>query len=218
MAQNNEEPTGLKHQLLVYRFIAGRYRPVGMALFLIGLIAQLARFVPALQSPRAFLGADDLAKLGIAAMIAGAGIWILTIFMMRQAYVQCQKDYVMIHLMFSHVVFAYQRLNEVKTVKVSHLYDPKKIKGQDKNVIKPLIGETAITAELTDWPLPEKRLRRTLSQFLFDTREQGFLFIVPNPGKLSMELNSFMERSRGRKDEESQRYLDPIERLRHQSR
>src|SRR5215831_7006235 len=100
MAENAENlvaQEGTKHPLLVYRFIAGRYRPAGVLLFVVGLLAQLARIVPALQSTR-FLGPQELSALGLACLIAGAGIWILTIFMARQAYVLCRKEYLLIHL------------------------------------------------------------------------------------------------------------------------
>ncbi len=207
---------GTKHPLLVYRFIAIRYRPAGVLLFLVGLLALLPWLIPQLRFQSAILNYNQLAILGMGALIAGAGLWILTIFMERRAYVQCRPDYLVIRSAFHTVAVAYQRFNTIQPVQVGRVYSIKEIKGREQTFIKPLAGDTALEAVVSDFPVSEKRLHRHFSRFLFSPREKAFMFIVPRPQQLSIELNSFIQRARDARSEEQTRYLDPIERLKYQ--
>ncbi len=207
---------GTKHPLLVYRFIAGRYRPAGVLLFVIGLLALLPWLIPQLRFTNSILNYNQLAILGMGAMIAGAGLWILTIFMQRRAYVQCRPEYLVIRTAFHTVAVAYQRFNTIQPVQVGRVYNIKEIKGRERTFIKPLAGDSALEAIVSDFPVSEKRLRRHFSRFVLSPREKAFLFIVPRPQQLSIELNSFIQRARDTRAEDQLRYLDPIERLKYQ--
>jgi hypothetical protein len=216
--QNSSEGgPGAKHPLLVYRFIAGRYRPAGVLLFAMGLLALLPWLIPALRFSNAILNYIQLATVGMGALIAGAGLWILTIFMERRAYVQCRPEYLVIRTAFHTVAVAYQRFNSIQPVQVGRVFNIKEIKGRERNFIKPLAAETAVEAMVADFPVPEKRLRRHFSRFLLSPRDKAFLFIVPRSQQLSIELNTFIQRARDTRAADQQRYLDPIERLKYQN-
>jgi hypothetical protein len=216
--QNSSETSpGIKHPLLVYRFIAGRYRPAGVLLFVMGLLALLPWLIPALRFSNAILNYVQLATLGMGALIGGAGLWILTIFMERRAYVQCRPEYLVIRTAFHTVAVAYQRFNTIQPVQVGRVFNIKEIKGRERTFIKPLAAETAVEALVGEFPVPEKRLRRHFSRFLLSPRDKAFLFIVPRAQQLSIELNTYIQRARDTRVADQQRYLDPIERLKYQN-
>jgi hypothetical protein len=53
-APSDVNAVGAKHELLVYRFIGARYRPAGVLLFIMGIVALLPTFIPALRFPTRF--------------------------------------------------------------------------------------------------------------------------------------------------------------------
>jgi hypothetical protein len=219
MAKQQAEPsakTGGKYPLLVYRFIARRYRPAGVLLFIVGLIALLPWWIEELRPKNFILTYQQLAYMGIGALVLGALIWILSLRIERRAYVQCLPQYMIIRAPFHSVAVAYPRFNSIQPVQVGRIFDVKAIKGRERHFIKPLAGENAIEAEVGEFPVPEKRLKRHFSRFLLDPREKGFIFIVPRPQQLSIELNTYMQRAMDEHKGEQQRYLDPIERLKYQ--
>ena len=219
MAKKQTDPStdpGEKHPLLVYRFIARRYRPAGVLLFVMGLISLLPTVVPALRFKNSFLNYTQLSYVGIGALIGGAGLWILSLFMERRAYVQCRPEFFLIRTATHSVAIAYQRINTVQPVQVARIWNMKDIKGRERTFIKPLAGETALEAELKDYPVSEKRLHRHFSRFLFSPRATGFIFIVPKATQLSIELSTYTQSALDQRDSDQQRYLDPIERLKYQ--
>lgn len=224
MAKKQPEGTvkkGAKHPLIVYRFIANRYRPSGFILLLAGLATLLPTLIPDLSEQlnlqNSILTPTRLGWLGCALLFAGAGIWLLTFFIQHRAYVQCKPDYLLIHLAFRRVAVAYQRINSIQPVQVARNWDMKSLKSRDRALVKPLAGETAVEVELASFPMDEKKLKRRLGWFMFSTRTQGFVFIVPKPTALSVEINSYIQESKDTRDAEQQRYLDPIERLKYQN-
>ena len=214
--EKSERKKGIKHPLLVYRFIAHRYRPAGVLLFLMGLLALLPTAIPALRYKTSFISYTQLASVGIAALVAGAGIWILSIFIERRAYVQCYPDYLVINTSARRVAVAYQRFVSIQPVQVNQVFPLEEIKGRDRDYIRHLRAETALEIEISDFPIPEKKLRRSINCFVFSPREKGFIFIVPNETRLNLEIGTFSQHALDRRDESQQRYQDPIERLRYQ--
>src|SRR5262249_19965452 len=185
------EKSGTKHRLILYRFVGRRYRPAGVLLIAMGLIALLPSYVPQLRFANAVLTYNQLAILGVAAIIGGLVLFIIGSLIESQAYVQCLPDYFVIHTLLHRVFVAYQRFNNIQPVQVGRVFDIKTIKkGRERELIKPLLAETAVEATLREWPLPEKRLRRNFTRFLFSNRDQGFIFIVPKPSALSIEMNT----------------------------
>ncbi|MCC7207143.1 MAG: hypothetical protein IT323_07555 [Anaerolineae bacterium] len=188
--------TGKRYPLLVYRQAARRYRPVGVLLFVVGLLAQLPLFIGELRPQNMFITYQQLSLLGLGAIGAGVLLWLAAQYEIRRAFVQCQPDYLLISTASGRVAVAYARFNTLKPVKVSGLYKKEDLKGRDRNILKPLLKETALEALVTDYPLPEKEMRRRLSRYVFSPRDQGFLFIVKKSSDLNMELTAFISRAR----------------------
>jgi len=225
MADQSNKP-GMKHPLIVYRFMFRRYRPAGVLLFVVGIIALLPSIIPQLRFQSAVLNYSQLAIIGVAGIILGLAIFLVAVMGERQAYVQCRPDYLVVHTLLHRVFVAYQRVNSVQPVQIGRIFDIKADKktakgnalsNREKELIKPLIGDSAVEVELSSWPLPDKKMRKNFSRFLFSTREEGFIFIVPKPSTLSIELTTYMQRALDTRDADQQRYLDPIERLKYQN-
>lgn len=213
-----KEERAAKHHLIVYRFIARRYRPAGILLILMGILAILPAFVEPLRRLVGIITPEQLAIIGGAAIVIGLGLFIGSILGERQAYVQCLPEFLLVNTMFNRVFVSYQRINSTQPVQVARVFDIKTIKkGRDKQQIKPLLGETALEVALQEFPVPEKKLRKRFSQFLFSNREKGFVFIVPKPTALSLDINTYTQNALDTRDEDQQRYLDPIERLKYQN-
>lgn len=203
---------GKKHPLLVYRMVSNRYRPAAMLLLVMGILAQLPRFVPDVFGRGAFISGDTVSTVGLVAVVIGCALLAASIMEKRRAYVQCQPDYLLINAANARVAIAYGRINTTKSVKVAEVFAPKEIKGRDRTFIKPLSGELALEMIVSDFPLPEKTIRRRLNRFLLSPRDQGFVFIVPRPRDLNLEINTAMDSLRQRQRDEETSYVNPLDR------
>ncbi|SRR5258706_10160425 len=218
MATKQNAKAGSKHRLILYRFTTNRYRAPGVLLILMGLLAFLPSFISQLRFPNAVLNSQQLAILGSASIALGLVLYLGSVLAERRAYVQCLPSYLLVNTMFQRVYVAYQRINSVQPVQVGRMFDITNIKNdREKKLIKPLSGEAALEVALSGFPLPEKKLHKMFSRFMFSTRGDGFVFIVPKPSVLGIEIGTFSQQASNKKTEEQQRYLDPIERLKYQN-
>jgi hypothetical protein len=195
--------------------LARRYRPAAQVMVFAGLIAQIPWFIPEARLPGTVLTYRELALLGLLLLLIGTALWVASIYRVHRAYVRCLPDYLLIRTAASKTAIAYPRINAIKSVKVGDLFRRDEVKGSMWQFIKPLAGDTALEVIVNEYPIPEKQLRRRLSQFMFTPREAGFVFIVERPTQLATEIDGFSEELRLSKNKERQRYLDPIERAKY---
>jgi hypothetical protein len=218
MATEPKKKPGLKHQLLVYRHIAGRFRPAAQLMFFAGLVLEIPVFIKQARVPQTLFTLQQLGLLGALLMLVGLALWVASIFRERRAYVQCQSDFLLISTAGHKIAVAYQRLNAIKTVRVADMYPKAEIKGGERRFIRPLYGDPAIEVVVNEFPIPEATLRKQLSQFVISTREPGFVFIIRYPTKLATEINTFIEDFRYEAENSSRRYMNPLERAEQQQR
>jgi hypothetical protein len=213
MVTGTQRRVGTRYPLLVYRFIARRYRPAAQVMVLAGLIAQIPWFVPEARLEGTILGYRELALLGLLLMLIGAALWVASIYRVHRAYVQCLPDYLLIRTAGSRTAVAYPRLTMVKSEKVSALFNRGELRGGDLRLIRPLMGEIALEIPVSEFPFPDKVMRRRLNRFVFSPREKGFVFIVAGHMQLATEIDTFLNNYRSARDQSGRdRYLDPIER------
>lgn len=219
MAQaSSQTKVGTKYPLVVYYLIARRYRPVGVLLIAVGAIAQLPRFIPELRFPQAILTYEQLSLIGLAALLIGFGLFIVSLLESRLAYAQCKPEYLLINTAGGRVAVAYARINETKLDIPRHVLATDQVRGRDRVLLKwlaKLHKERVLEVVLSDFPLPEKQLRKRLHKFFFSARsDRGFVLIVPRPESLKFEIDTSVSRARDarRKAEESQ--SDPLAALR----
>src|SRR5690349_10019170 len=111
MAKKQSIKPGSKHRLILYRFTAARYRPPGVLLIMMGLLAFLPTILPPLRFNSAILTYQQLAILGAASIALGLVLFIGAVLAERRAYVQCLPDYLLINTMFNRVFLSYKRIN-----------------------------------------------------------------------------------------------------------
>lgn len=211
MAENAPHQYGRKYPLLVYRSIARRYRPLGYLAFIVGLLAQLPVLIVELRPQNFFIDYPTLSFVGIISMVIGVALVVASIFEERRAFVRCGPEFLTINTASSRVVVSYARFTNVKSARVADIYPWREYKGRQRRIIKPFGGENAVELVLRELPLPERELRRRLSRFVISRRDVGFVFIVPAPGDLMIELNTYKDRAREAEAEaKRQRYVEPM--------
>jgi hypothetical protein len=201
--------------LLAYRVAARRYRPVGVLLVVMGLLAQLPIIIGQLRPQNSFITYQQLSLLGLGAIGVGVLLWLAAQYEIRRAFVQCRPDYLLISTASGRVAVAHTRINALKPVKMASLYKKEELKGRDRTILKPLLKEAAVEVVVSDFPLPEKEMRRRLGRYLFSPRDEGFLFIVKKPNDLTRELTAFITRAREAAigDQAPATYVAPFERV-----
>jgi hypothetical protein len=88
------------------------------------------------------------------------------------------------------------------------------LKGMGKPLMRPLLGMTAIEMVVKSWPTPKKRLRRLFGEFMFSTRDDAWIFIVPNYSKLMNQIDAGIQNRASQRRAPTSQYRDPFERLR----
>lgn len=207
----NEQGYGDKQPLLVYRMIANRYRPPAVMLILFGILGQLPRFVPDLPLSGIF-NAELISVVGFVGIVLGCTLLAASLMEKGRGWVQCQPDYLMINAPTGRVAVAYQRINTLKPVSVMDVFPPKAQKGRNRSIIKPLVGKKALEVVLSEFPLPDKQMRKRLHHFMFSTRDIGFVLIVPQPRELGLEVNAAIDRMRHLENERTSGYVSPMDR------
>ncbi len=203
-----------KYPLVVYRLLARRYRPVGVLLIAVGAIAQLPRYIPELRFAEALLTYEQLSLIGLAALLAGLGLFITALLEGRLAYAQCEPDYLLINTSSGRVAVGYLRIIETKLDILRSVLETEKVRGRDQVLAKQLgklHKERVIEVVLSDFPLPERQLRRRLNKFFFSARSQyGLVLIVPRPESLKLEIDAAIARAREARRLAEQGERDPL--------
>jgi hypothetical protein len=209
---NTTNGYGERHPLLLYRFVSWRYRPAGVLLMVLGAVLFASNFFPSLRPANFFLSTEALVVLSVVSFTLGVLVWITAVFEKRHAWVQCQPDFLVINTSAGKVAVAYRRVNTIKTVKLGELFPKRGLRGRDKGFIRPLLGELALEVVLREYPIPEEEIRRRISRFMFSPRDTGFIFVVPRPADLKLEINTAQNNLREAERAEQNRYIDPMAR------
>lgn len=212
--EGSETKTGIKYPLVVYRLLARRYRPVGVLLVAVGALAQLPRYLPELRFAEAFITYEQLSVIGLAALLSGLGLFVVSLLEGRQAYAQCLPDYLLINSAGGRVACAYARINTTKLTIPRDALETKNVRGRDKVLIKWLSKvhkDRVLEIELADYPLPERQIRKRLHPFFFSVRlERGLVLIVPSPDRLKFEIDTAISRAREARRLAEQGERDPL--------
>jgi len=201
----------VKHPLLIYRNLGRRYRPPALLLIVLGIFAQLPYLIPELQNE--WVAPQTLAKVGGVLILVGVGFWLFATLSQRRAYVQCRPDLLVVRSPFRRTVISYRRIENVRAVPVSDVFDRKKVKGLGGVLLSPLWGMMAVEVQMKSWPASLKWLRRLHGRYLFSPKTESWIFIVPNYSLLVRDLEEALQRKKHAERRTSDGYLDPIARL-----
>lgn len=186
---------GRKYRLILYQHILDRWWPVTLTLAIIiflnvgALWGAQWYFIDAAQNPLPVLSDNGgYIMLGVGGF---ALILTLTLLLMRRgAYVQLFDTYMRLATPFLRVNIAYKRIHQTTTAQVATLFPPKKYKGWKRDVLAPIVGDTAIVMHLTSYPLPRATFALFLSTFFFFDKTPHFVLIVDDWMNFSIELDS----------------------------
>lgn len=202
-----------RHPLLIYYNLGRRYRPPALLLMLMGLFMLLPRYLEELQNE--WVDPDDLALFGVVVFLVGFGMWLFAWLAIHRAYVQCRSDLLVIRTPFYRVLMSYRRVKHAQPVKVSTIFPRESLKGMSRPLMKPLMPMTAAEVVVTSWPSSRRRLNRMLSDQLFATEQDAWIFIVPDYALLIRQLDAAMQRKAEREQGKAANYEDPFERLKY---
>ncbi len=202
-----------RHPLLVYYNLSRRYRPSALLFVLLGLILLLPSVFEGLQSD--VIAPELLGVIGIVVLLVGLALWLFSILVKRRSYVECTPEILVVRTPFYRVLVSYRRVKQAQPVQVSHIFPRESLKGMGKPLVKPLLGMTAVELHVKSWPAPKRRLQRFISPYLFSSRSEAWLFIVPNYSLLIRQLDAATSEKIDASRQPASTYQDPIERLRH---
>jgi hypothetical protein len=186
---------GKKYRLLLYEHMLDRWWPtvfaLGLAIFLyVGILWGAEQYLPAHMSA----SVPRLSNDNILFLSAVGGIVILfSIFLFglrKMAYMQLFSDHFKLVTPFLRLKISYKRVHHTTTTQVSQLFPPQKMSGQQRDVIAPISGNTAIIIHLTSYPLSRSILRFFLSPFFFYDKTPHFVLLVDDWMGLNRELES----------------------------
>ncbi|PJF31013.1 MAG: hypothetical protein CUN51_05920 [Candidatus Thermofonsia Clade 1 bacterium] len=212
--EGSQAKSGRKYPLVVYRLLARRYRLVSILLIIVGAVAQLPRYVPELRFGETLLSYEQLSIIGLGVLLTGLGLLIASLLEGRLAYAQCKPDYLLINTSSRRVAVGYLRITETKLDIPRNVLETKKVRGRDQVLMKQLSKlhkERVLEVVLSDFPLPEKQLRKRLHRFFLSARsEHGLVLIVPRPESLKFEIDAAIARAREARRIAEQGERDPL--------
>lgn len=200
-----------RHPLLVYYNLGRRYRPPAILFVLLGAIMLLPSVLDDLQNN--LVPPEALGVTGVALILVGLALWLFSILLKRRAYVECTPEILVVRTPFYRVLVSYRRVKQAQPVQVSQIFPRESLKGTGKALVKPLLGMTAVELQVKSWPTPKRRLRRFISPYLFSTRSEAWMFIVPNYSLLIRQLDQALNEKIDATRRPASDYRDPIERL-----
>ena len=177
---------GKRYPLLVYTRMLDRWWP---ALFFLGL-ALLALAWPfysdlytRLTSPWRWTA---LAGLGVVVIFVSLVMLVLR----KSAYVQPFGDHFRLVTPFLRMNVSYRRIRRTATANMSALFPPKGMSGLKRDILEPLLKQTAVVIELNAYPIPRSTLRLFLSPFFFKDQTPHLVVLVRDWMGFSTELES----------------------------
>ena len=186
---------GRKYRLLLYEHMLNRWWPATLWLALIPLAnvgilwgAQWYFTNPA-DNPLPLLSDETATILFVIA--AFAFVYTVALLVARKmAYVQLFADHLRLATPFMRLNISYKRIQRTTITQMAELFPPKSISGNNREIIGPISGNTAIVIHLTGYPMPRSSMKMFLSPFFFYDQTPHFVLLVDDWMKFSAELES----------------------------
>jgi hypothetical protein len=125
------------------------------------------------------------------AVSAVAFIFTVALIVARKmAFAQLFADHMLLATPFMRLKISYKRILNTTTSQVGILFPPKSMSGNDREIIGPISGNTAIVVHLTSYPMSRSSMRMFLSPLFFYDQTPHFVLIVDDWMKFSAEMES----------------------------
>jgi hypothetical protein len=177
---------GRRYPLVLYTLMMDRWWPLLMllGLELLGLAWWFHRDVYGrLTQPWRW---TTLAWVG--GIVVLAAVFMLAL--RKSAYVQPFDNHLRLATPLLHLNISYRRLKGTTTTGLGVLFPPRSLSAIRRDIIRPLLGRTAVVVEMTSLPLSRFALGLFLSPFFFKDRTPHLVILVDNWMGFATELES----------------------------
>ena len=177
---------GERFPLLIYKPLGLRWRSLGILLAVLSLV--LWWYAPQLLRPS--VGLTPLRHLALLPVFTGIVLTVYGLAARRMAYVRCYPKYMRIQTPFFPLAVSYKRVNSVRPVQLSNLFDSAKEKAARRSWPRAYWNMTAVAVELKSYPVSERWIRLWFDRYLFLPDMTGFVFLVDDWMGLSNKVES----------------------------
>lgn len=179
--------SGERHPLLFYRRTMDRLWRSTFILAVVLLVAWGWRLVNT-EGVYYILSIDSWLLL---CAILAFGISFFAFVSRFFAYVQARGKYLHIVTPFLRINVSYRRLLSVRPLLIQQIFPKDESKWAERKFLEPFYGKTALIVEMRDYPENPAILKLFFPSQMFSKQVTGFVLLVPDWMKFSMELDSY---------------------------
>ncbi|MEA3350491.1 MAG: hypothetical protein U9Q82_07720 [Chloroflexota bacterium] len=177
--------SGNRYALLMYRRTWDRlWKPT----FLLGAVLGIVWWQAGTAKLTLVQNANNLWVLIGAVVSFGTGLFAF--FLRKMSYVQPYRSHFRLTTPFLRLKIAYRRIRSIHPVDMTQLFPPSEQGWAQRRFLTPLYGKTGVAVELRGYPLPRLLLRLFLPHQFFLPQVTGFVLLVEDWMKLSIELDA----------------------------
>jgi hypothetical protein len=189
-----------KHKLLVYQWLARRYR--GLLFWLWGLLLILGWYD---FNIRPIFG-DTVWPFVWVALVASFVLWLYYGLLVRRAAVIIQPRVLLVRGPLHSLRISYGRITSITSTQLVGHHERKHYTGPERALLNDLGPQTCLHIELSSYPKSYKYRRFWYSRFLFSEVKPGLLLVVEDWMALSRQLE--VARSRWHEENKARRRGD----------
>jgi len=184
-------PVGRRHRLVLYAHLLDRWWPallwIGLVLLMMtAALAAIPFYFP--QFPVVWVPDRTLYLSGGAGGMAVLGA-IFLVAVRKSAYVQTFRDHLRLATPFLRLNISYRRIRRTYTSEMQQLYPAARLKGLQREIIRPLASRTLLVLEMSQLPFGRAILGLFLSPFFFPDRTARLALLVPDWMAFSTDLD-----------------------------
>lgn len=118
------------------------------------------------------------------------GFWVLTLLSPILAYVQILDDHLRLQTPIYRLKVPYEHIRNTRPVEVQKMFPPSKLSSNQRSILRPYYGRTALAIDLQGLPPPSFLLRLFFHRFTFSPDTLGLVLLVDDWLGLSRQLTT----------------------------
>ena len=176
---------GKRHSLLLYRRTMDRLWGITV---LLGLVLFALWWYG--RDFTLFYRPGLVETLVLLAAVLSLGVGIFAFVARFLSFVQPNEDHLLIATPFFRLKTSYRRVVEVRSIEFRMIVPFDRLSWAYRTYLDPFIGETVVVVRLRSYPVPPWVLKLFFPRFMLFPEAPGFVLVVPDWMKLSVELDS----------------------------
>jgi hypothetical protein len=133
---------------------------------------------------------SDKALLLLSSGLLIFGFWVLTLLSPILAYVQILDDHLRLQTPIYRLKVPYEHILNTRPVEVQKMFPPSKLSSNQRSILRPFYGRTALAIDLQGLPPPNFLLRLFFHRFTFSPDTLGLVLLVEDWLGLSRRLTT----------------------------